>query len=121
MADTILPGYLTTIGNKYMLVVDHFGPASYPTGGETITAAQYGIGGIDFIDSTNDINQGTVQYTGVSFSGTYYVDIKLATTTAPGGSVSSLKAQWFVVATGAEVANTTNLSAEKIRLRIMGV
>lgn len=121
MADTMLPGYISTIGSKYNAIVDHLGPTSYVTGGETITAAQYGVGGIEFVNTMNDFTQGTAQYTGVSFSGTYFVNVIMPTTTALGGALSKFTLKWYVVATGAEVANTTNLSAEKVRFQFFAV
>jgi len=121
MAETILPGYVTTIGNKYLVIDDHAGPVSYTTGGETVTAAQFGLGGIDFIDGCNDVVQGTAQINNVSFSGVNFVAIKLPTTTGPGVANTKITLQWFVVATGAEVAATTNLSGQTVRLRIVGV
>lgn len=121
MAENVFPGYVTTVGNKYLIMDDHAGPASYTTGGETFTASQVGLGGIEFIEGMNDIIQGTQQYTGVSFSGTFFVNISVATTAAPGVPVSKVTIKWFVVATGAEVANTTNLSGQFVRLRILGV
>ena len=37
------------------------------------------------------------------------------------GSISSaMKLHWYVAATGAEVANATNLSGETVRLMILG-
>ena len=117
------PGYDTRFGNKNVWVGSHYGPKSYATGGETISAAQFGWGGFDTFDpgplatlSVNSVNQ-TVPG---SVSGTYFVGVSVATT-APDGAVSKVTMKWYVVATGAEVTATTDLSAEKVRVKTTGV
>lgn len=49
--DKILPGYEQSIGGKLMAVVDHPGPVSYVSGGETYPASNLGRGGFDWIDN----------------------------------------------------------------------
>lgn len=105
MADTILPGYGTQWGNKNVTVIDHLGPASYATGGETLTAAQFGYGGIEVIVGSMDA------------SSTYFVE---AIHPGVGGAPATIKLQWFTM-NGTEVSNATNLSTKSVRLIIVGV
>jgi hypothetical protein len=49
----VLPGYPIYQGSKKISVIDYKGPASYVGGGETLTALQFGEGGIDFIEPMN--------------------------------------------------------------------
>jgi len=111
----VLPGYPIYQGSKKISVIDFKGLSTYTPGGETIQAAQFGEGGIDFIEPMNkqylSIN-GTSMVVAASFSGTYFVTIKVATTAD--GAVSSVTITWYVVATGVE-AGAIDLSAEEIR------
>lgn len=114
MANRILPGYEMQVGTKKEIVFDHDGPASYANpGGDVINAADLGLGGIEYGEadglSSDGLNYAYAAISGVSTSGT---QANVGTT---------LTMRWFVVATGAEVANTTNLSAKAIRIRIRGV
>lgn len=53
--------------------------------------------------------------------GTYFVRFVAASTgTALGLSSTPVYARWYVTATGAEVTNATDLSAEKIRVTAIG-
>lgn len=111
MANTKVPGYPTVIGDKAVTCVDHTGPASYTTHGESFGAPnqfggvnQFGLRNYDWIGG------------GVSQSGTYAVEGRL---TGSGNQVT-FKLVWSVVATGAEVANATNLSGETVRLLLVG-
>ena len=107
-------------GSKKLSVFDFKGPSSYSTGGETLSAAQFGESGIDFIEPMNkgiaSCTQGAVarnQLFPLSFSGTYFVTITVATTAE--GAIASVTVMWFVAATGAEVAAAVDLSAEEFR------
>ena len=60
MANTILPGYMTPMGAKYLITFDHTGPTSYvqggvnaalTTGGDVIKASDIGVGGFDYLQS----------------------------------------------------------------------
>ena len=96
---------LIAIGPYMARIVDHDGPASYTTGGETITAAGLGFKRIISV-MTSGADDGSafcavrhsVKKTQVSF-----------------------RLQWYVATTGAEVANATNLSARFCRLQIIGI
>jgi hypothetical protein len=123
MANRIMPGYKLDVSEKIEIVVDHDGPASYvntgtfATSGETINAADFGLGGfelvqIDALSSdglniayavlTNQSNSNTPQGTGAN-------------------AVPNMVIHWFVFATNTEVANGVNLSGKSIRLQIRGV
>jgi hypothetical protein len=109
MADTKLDVF--PIGAGKFIPLDHTGPTSYATGGETIGTSNnltgistQGLSVIDFVDG------------GGSVSGTYFV-ISYPVGT---GSRKTYKLLWFVTATGAQVANAVNLSAETVRLVVVG-
>lgn len=103
--NTGLPGYPATgFGVKYHQVVDHKGPTSYPTGGETVNASDFANGGFD-----------AVHLSGLSLSGTYFARL-LWPSSSPGVSFKTFKLIWYVLATGVEVANAVDLSAEYLRL-----
>jgi hypothetical protein len=99
-------------GSSRAVAVDHYGPTSYTTNGETpFTQSTYG--------GPNSIGVNSVYWMsgGITESGTYEL-IPIF-----GGS-GAVKAQplykWLVIATGLEVASTTNLSAEVIRVLVVG-
>lgn len=99
MQVTLLHGYPDRIGRRAAWVGVGNGPASY-VGGNTPTD-QILVGVFQFqIDSVTDIS--------ISASGTYYAVAQ--------PSVAGVRATWnlryFTTATGAEVANGTNLSAQ---------
>jgi hypothetical protein len=58
--NTVVPGYPMQIGDKYMVMFDHTGPASYTqyttagAGGDTINGSDLGFGGFDFVDMDVD-------------------------------------------------------------------
>lgn len=88
MADTKLNDYPARLGDKQWVIVDHTGPASYTTGGETLgnsnvftgVSAQ-GLGSIDAI----------VPGSGLSVSGTYNVVAQ----PVGAGSQKTFKLKWF--------------------------
>jgi len=112
MPNTILPGYVTEVANKYELIVDHTGPASYVTGGETINASDFGLGGIE-----------TIAIHAVSSPGGNGATVVFSTTVVTqGNAVKSVKIKWFTTASMAtESTAATNLSTQSIRLQIRGV
>lgn len=115
MANRGLPGYPQPVGVKTEMVFDHDGPASYNntgtalTSGETINASDLGYGGVDFAE-VDSLSSDGLNYC--------YVMILNQSTSGPSGNATpSFVVRWFVVATGAEVANAVNLSAKSIRVR----
>lgn len=111
---SVLPGYFQDWGTKKVGIVEVYGPTLYAAGGQTITASQFGLGGIEAIITL-----------GRTLSGTYFpaqvqplpID---AAPSVPLGAAASFKVPWFVVATGAE-AGAIDLSTEIIRLLVIGV
>jgi hypothetical protein len=79
------------------------GSGSYATSGDTLRPQDIGIGPQSIIQSLELSSS-------VSESGTYFVRIQKLTT-------GVWKIWWYVVATGAQVANAVNLSAERIWVR----
>jgi hypothetical protein len=113
MANTILPGYVMPLGDKYLIHFDHAGPASYvslvtgsagvaASGGDKINASDIGMGGFDNFDTMMDA------------TGTYYA-LVVPVLGANGNAVPSVILVWYVAATDAQVAPGTNLSAFSIR------
>lgn len=109
MADFILPGYETTIGNKKYAILDHTGPSSYVNpGGETMKGFGLNWGGFDNVNIGN------------SLSGTY--SGKFTPTGTPRGQAFQTGVMRFYVnSTGAEVANAVDLSGELFRIECVGV
>jgi hypothetical protein len=124
MANTNAPfaGYDTSWGNKKAWQGAHFGPASYTTGGETLSASTFGWGGFELVLAANH-GGATVDsipmIVPLSISQNYFVGITFSTSAS--GAQASVTIKWYVTSTGAEVANATNLSAEKVRLLAIGV
>lgn len=104
------------MGPKHFVVIDHDGPASYnntgtfTTSGETLNATDLGYGGFEFVDeislSSDQLNTVLIALPGLSTSGNF------------GDARPTTVIHWFVQATGAEVANTVNLSGKSVRLRL---
>lgn len=106
MANKILAGYPAVPGAKRETIVDHDGPASYTTDGETVTAAQFGLKVIEHMScSTSDNAAHTV--------------FMRPTGTKQQPSTSA-KLVWIVVATGLQVANAVDLSGRWARLKVTG-
>jgi len=130
MANYPLPGYPTQFGNKIYEVFDHKGPKSYANigtnggAGDTINAIDLQVGGFDLLQT---------HFGAYSESGNYIVKVFTGHTTttptlAPGLGAAFNKAtlQWFTTsaafgAISTEVTNTTDLSAEVVRLSFLGV
>ena len=102
MADTNV--FENTVGALRETVFKHTGPASYSTGGETITAAQLGLKSLI-----------SVQVSGDS-TGAYFTVAKVPATKFS----SSFVIIWQNVSDGAEVTATTNLSASTVTIRALG-
>lgn len=110
--NTQIPGFPDPVGGRSKLqIVDHTGPASYTTGGETFPQ-QNVYGG------PNSIGLSGVLWCsgGVDESGTYLV----VPVTGGGGKVGgTIKLKWFS-ALGTEVTSGADLSTKTIRLHIIG-
>ena len=124
MAIKVLPGYETVWGNKKSAIIDYNGLKSYATGGDTFSAAQMGWGGFDVVEAvwSNQLTVNAVPtVVNATISTTYFVAVSIATTSAPGNAVAKVTVKWFVTSTGAEVGAGVDLSAEYVRLRLIGV
>lgn len=123
-----LLGYPTDIANKHLNIFDHKGPTSYANigtssgAGDVINASDIGWGGFDKLT--------VVAASGYSMSGTYFIKIFTGhTTTTPTftqGVQNVRTLQWFTTSAAfgtvsTEVTNTTDLSAEIVRLEAIGV
>lgn len=129
--NTPLFGYpCYTAGGKIKMIFDHSGPASYLNigtsshAGDVINASDLSMGGIDMVED--------VAFGYYTFSGTYFVKVFTTSSTntpavSPGTGLSFPKIvlQWFTTSAGfgavsTEVSDTTNLSAEVIRIELIG-
>ncbi len=102
---TPLPGYPTKHRNKNFETIDWVGPEYYLPGGIEFPASNFGWGGFDS------------GYGQISQSGDYRVEVQFSNY----GAVQTVLLVVFVVATGLEVAGSTDLSDEVFRLSLMGV
>lgn len=101
-------------GNENLAIGGHLklgikncqGSSSYATGGDSLAAAAFGLTKIHCFMGSSVLTN----------SGTYRIEIIYPNE----NGVSTVKLFWRVVATGAEVANTTDLSAERFRLAAVG-
>ena len=106
---------LFTIGQGKAIPVNHVGPASYPTGGETYGTAnnQTGITVQGLATLTNVIG-------GPSNSGNYFVYAIPQSV----GETKTFKLVWVTATTGipttTQVTAATNLNAETVRLLVIG-
>ncbi len=120
----VLPGYPIYQGSKKISIVDMKGPAAYTAAAhETLTASQFGQGGIDLVEVLNKqlttVN-GQLVVVALSLSGTYFVTVSLPAT-APDDASASLVLKWYTTATGVEVVGPADLSAEIVRLLMIFV
>ena len=104
-------------GDRPYAIIDFAGPASYtqvtngtapapPTGGQPINSGNFGLtAGLE----------GIIDVSG-SVSGTYYVTPFQITSSNQGFGNPTWTLRWSNAATGAEVAASTNLSNETVRL-----
>lgn len=115
MADTILDRF--TVGQGKILPVDHAGPASYTTGGETVGTLNNLTGiallGLDSIDMI--LGSGSL-----SVSGNYWVVVQPIGT----GVRKQFKILWFTASSGVpsftQVTSATDLHLETVRLAYVG-
>jgi hypothetical protein len=109
-----LDGYPRDIIGKRFCVGTHVGPASYtaitvaspPTGGDTLYAKEFGL---KAFDSVAPLSSDNGQYGAVAV---FPEGITKGST--------SCKLLWKTLATGAEVAPATNLSARTLRILVVG-
>jgi len=95
------------LGEYFVAARGITGPASYTTGGVLISATRFGL-----LTKLALVIPETL-----SASGTYFVKILR---TGTGTNVNTVLVQWFVQSTGAQVANGTSLSAESVRIMVIG-
>jgi hypothetical protein len=100
MANTPIKDARDPLSTRMFHTIDHDGPASYPTGGEVIPASVFGFKNLANVKASGSDNS------------THFCTPVFTTK----GDRVSFKLVWSVVATGIEVANTTNLSARFARL-----
>lgn len=115
MGDTRLDSF--PIGAGKLLSVDHTGPVSYSTGGETLGVinnqtgiALLGLGSIDMVLGSGSL----------SISGNYWVIVQ----PVGKGSRKTFKLLWFTATAGVpsftQVTSAFNLSGETVRLGYVG-
>ena len=116
MGNTAVKGYTDVVGKHGLAIYDVTGPVSYTqwtapsTGGQQFTQpSAFGLRNFDF-----------VQPIGFTVSGTYFVEAKF--TAGSGGNLSKFILVWYPIATfgTTQVTGATNLSAETIRLLVVG-
>jgi hypothetical protein len=103
-----IPGNADVFGGTLYNAIDYNGPTSYNNGtGDQLNSSMFG-----FFNGFKDINDGCIDTTG-----TYFVRRQMK---SPGGLNAQFFLRWYVLSSGAEVTNATNLSAIKIRLSALG-
>lgn len=119
-----VPGYPTRAwGSTRVSKVDHFGPVLYPTGGEVMYPASFGMGGLENV---------AVDFGGFATSQNYFARAvapsnsqtateNQAPTWNGNNATSQITLQWFYAANSNAVAANTNLAAEVLRLTVFGV
>ncbi len=115
MGNTAVKGYTDVWGKHGAAIYDHTGPASYvqwtapSTGGDQVTAQTFGLRNIDIAIPI-----------GLTVSGTYFVVAKV--TAGQGGNLAKAILVWYPIATigVTQVSSAVNLSAEIIRLLVIG-
>jgi hypothetical protein len=122
-----LPGYPTAYANKIYWRGDHVGQANYSTGGEFIPPLSFGMQGVEDIGSS---------FGGFSYSNNYYVKAWLpansfsaneqfASSFGPNASNANVNNYpaliWYYANNNNQVAANANLSAEGVRLTVIGV
>ncbi len=106
MAITRVERQAHSFGDLNAAFYDITGPASYAADGQSITAADLGLKYIHFASSGG--SDDGAQFTATSHLGN------------AGFPVTTVKIAWFVVGTGAEVANGVDLSARTVRVLVIG-
>ncbi len=99
---------------KHYGVYDIFGNNNYQTTGDLYTASQFGIGGVEFVDVADRTHSGTYSAAALPPANSS----NSSELVAPCANNFTLH---YYSANGTEVANNTDLSAEILRIKIMGV
>jgi hypothetical protein len=109
-------------GRNKIITVDHYGPSNYKTGGEVWPSVNPNqvTGGPNSLGEASVIN--ILSMSGVTESGNYVVNPIFG---GKGANNSNIKLKWLyniasLGTVGTEVAASTNLSAEVIRLSVLG-
>lgn len=85
--DIIIPGYETSIGNKLLAAVDHYGPTSYVLGtGQAYPATSINRGGFDWVDAAD-----------FTFDGAFQVNVQYPAA-AIGNGTPSVNLRYYYVA-----------------------
>lgn len=131
MANRILAGYPQPVGEKYEILADIDGPASYAntgtfaTSGQQINAADFGFGGFESVetltDATSDGVNGITIVLGATVAGA--TNLQPAPPAGqPGQAVTTAVIHWYTgPALTSEVANGVNLAGKYIRIRVRAV
>ncbi len=105
-----------TIGQGKAIPVDHTGPTSYTTGGET-------LGSINNQTGVTLLGLATIDFVGVegvAASGSYWCMVQ----PVGNGEGKTFKLLWFTATAGVptltQVTSTTDLSAQHVRLLVVG-
>lgn len=104
MAITVVEKLIDAEGSLRKTIIDLDGPASYLADGQTLTATDFGFRQILWAGA------------GASDNGDQFC----AVNHTPKGTVKSVRVQWFVSSTGAEVADAVDLSARFVRVIVIG-
>lgn len=112
-------------GDEPWTIIDIDGPTSYtvittatpPTGGQTILASDIGMTQIDAAEVMGSDNGA---YTGQVYIIGGLGDPRSGATPNFSQPGTKMLLQWITAATGAEVTGTTNLSARRLRLLVIG-
>jgi hypothetical protein len=99
-----------SLGEVFLSARDVSGPASYTTGGVTLSPQLFALLSFKILLTSMESPDGTYFARFVAPAGSTF-----GTSTA-----TAAKMVWFVVSTGAEVAAAVNLSTEKIRVLAIG-
>lgn len=105
-------------GDEKHSITDVTGPSNYigisigvggnpPTGGQSVTAADFGLQSLDFVTAMGGSN------------GQYSVTV-FPTAFERGNEMKAVQLQWNVASTGAQVGSGLNLSAATVRLKAVG-
>jgi hypothetical protein len=103
-----IDGYPTSIGSKKLGTVVKFGPAVYAAGGFEVEAVEFGMKAIDFAGAMDADN------------GLYFTSVRVIAINEDTTPEASVFVQVFDVASGAQVADATNLEAVTFRIWAVG-